>query len=97
SAPPAGPKRPSRAWPDRRNPAGGRDAGRVRSATGQEGDDRGGDAPLGGRAEEAGVAEGEDPAVGGGEPVAPVRRRGAHGHDGPVEPDGPGRAEEAGV
>src|SRR4051812_4523044 len=47
-----------------------------RLASGEEGDHRRRDAPAGGRAEEGGVAEGEDPPVGGGEPVAPAGRGG---------------------
>ena len=48
------------------------------------------------RAEEAGVSEAEDPAVGGDQPVAVAVRGGGDPHDGLVEDDVAGRAEEAG-
>src|SRR5205823_5555939 len=46
--------------------------------------------------EEGGVAEGEDAAVGGDEPVAPAGPRGRHGHDGLVERLAPHRPVEGG-
>ena len=49
---------------------------------------------LGPGPEELGVAESEDTAVGGREPVALPRRRGRHGGDGPGQPDVAGGAEE---
>src|SRR5207244_4421098 len=52
--------------------------------------------PAGGTAE-LGVAEAEDPAVGGHEPVAVAGRGGGHADDGLVEVDAPGGAEERGV
>src|SRR5436853_479471 len=54
-----------------------------------------GDAPRG--AEKAGVAEAEDPAVGGDEPVALTGGAGGSSHDRLVEGDAPRGAEEAGV
>ena len=48
-----------------------------------------------GGAVEAGVAEGEDAAVGGHQPVALAVGRGGHAHDGLVEVDAAGRAVEA--
>src|SRR5439155_10557555 len=54
-----------------------------------------GDAPGG--AEEAGVAEAEDPAVGGDEPVALSGGAGGSSHDRLVEGDALGGAEGAGV
>src|SRR2546421_6087746 len=50
-----------------------------------------------GGAEEAGVAESEDAAAGGHEPVALAGRGGGHAHDRLVEMEGPGGAEEAGT
>src|SRR5207245_933263 len=49
------------------------------------------------RAVEAGVAEAEDAAVGGHQPVAPSAGGGGHAHDGPVEGQAARRAVEAGV
>src|SRR5438477_4580158 len=50
-----------------------------------------------GGAEERGVAEGEDPAVGGDQPVAGAGRRWRQPDDGSIELQGAGGAEEAGV
>src|SRR5258706_540625 len=47
--------------------------------------------------EEAGVAEGEDAAVGGHEPVAVAGGRGRHAHDRLVQPQVAGRPGEGGV
>ena len=49
------------------------------------------------RAVEGGVAEGEDAAVGGHQPVAAAVGGGRHGHDGLGEADAPGGPVEAGV
>ena len=50
-----------------------------------------------GRAVEAGVAEGEDPAVGGHQPVALAVGGRGHAHDGLVEGEATDRPVEAGV
>src|SRR5581483_4184041 len=64
---------------------------------GEERDDGGLQGLTAGGAEEGGVSEGEDAAVGGREPVAPAGRRRGHAHDRLVQGDGARRAVEAGV
>src|SRR5436309_828148 len=61
------------------------------------GDDGLGELEIAGRAQEGGVAEGEDAAVGGDEPVALAGGRGGHGDDGLGQLEVAGGAKELGV